>query len=40
MSMRNSFEIKTLNRVNKVAGAVVVGFGLAFSAVTTLFRNG
>ncbi len=26
--MRNSFEIKTLNRVNKVAGAVVVGFGL------------
>ena len=26
--MRNAFEIKTLNRVNKVAGAVVVGFGL------------
>lgn len=27
--MRNTFEIKTLNRVNKVAGVIVVGFGLA-----------
>ena len=26
--MRNSFEIKTLNRVNKIAGAVVIVFGL------------